>query len=671
YLTRSIDRDFLYEADSTLAGDLQARVDMADSLQPDIFVSIHHNAQPQREPDRNLIETYYKAGDPASLDLAFSVHRHLMRNLGIDAGEVRQGNYYVLRENDVPSILGESSYLTHPPVEAKLQLSDTQRLEAEAYFLGILDYFSRGLPRIRAVTDSDSVRRSVPELTFAVADDGGFGIDPDGVDLRINGRAVHAIFDRADDDAGDYRSLVRYRMPHNSANGAYEVTLSVRNLGGNTSALHVHRFAIDHPAVMAVFDPSPAVLPPGGAGEVHMRVRLLDRRGVPVADGKPVRAQSGPGADRVHGMTRDGGFEFPIRYEADGSLTISVSCDGETFSTRLVRGGGDTTPRWKSIRVLDRVTGSPVTSVRLEGGAGQIDVSSPGRYYVARDGPVTIGAPGYMPRSFDSLPGDTIRLNPWFGGTLIGLRFVLDPEAGRLADVGMGPLGLSAAWVNLRVAHYLTGFLRTAGADVLLTRTNEEVPTPQDIARMTNRYGADRYIEIRHRALPGDSALATRTYHFPGSSNGSRMAADVGAVLARRLPHPARPAASLVTYPLQQTACPAIVIDYPSIADRTEELRLDTSRYLREQAYATFVGILEHYAVPDTCVISVTVDAPNAGRWLIWIDDTWTLLPDSSGLAVFERFAPGPHTVRATHAGRSVVTNCHARGDSTSVTLSP
>ncbi|MCI0452372.1 MAG: N-acetylmuramoyl-L-alanine amidase, partial [Candidatus Latescibacteria bacterium] len=151
HLTRAIDRDFLSEVDSTLAFDLQKRVDMVDSLAPDLFVSIHHNAQPQRDPAYNRIETYYKTGDPASLDLAFAIHRHLMRNLGIDVGEVRQGNYYVLRNVDVPAVLGESSYLTHPPVEDRLELSRPQELEAEAYFLGILDYCRRGVPRVTAI----------------------------------------------------------------------------------------------------------------------------------------------------------------------------------------------------------------------------------------------------------------------------------------------------------------------------------------------------------------------------------------------------------------------------------------------------------------------------------------------------------------------------------------
>ena len=55
-----------------------------------------------------------RAGDPASLDLAYAVHRHLMRNLGIDDGEVRQGNYLVLRESTAPAVLGARGSSTHP-----------------------------------------------------------------------------------------------------------------------------------------------------------------------------------------------------------------------------------------------------------------------------------------------------------------------------------------------------------------------------------------------------------------------------------------------------------------------------------------------------------------------------------------------------------------------------
>ncbi len=44
FLTRTADYDFLTASDSTLASDLAFRSSFADSLQPDVFLSLHHNS---------------------------------------------------------------------------------------------------------------------------------------------------------------------------------------------------------------------------------------------------------------------------------------------------------------------------------------------------------------------------------------------------------------------------------------------------------------------------------------------------------------------------------------------------------------------------------------------------------------------------------------------------
>jgi N-acetylmuramoyl-L-alanine amidase len=196
HFTRSADKDFLSTADSSLSYDLEHRIAVVDSVHPDIFVSIHHNARSDRSPEINAIETYYKFGDPASRDLAFAVHRHLMRNLGIPDGEIKQGNYYVLRSVGIPAILGEASYLTNPRVEDKLQLSAKQKLEAEAYYLGILDYFRKGTPKIRLLAPAETTLAGVPDVVFAAEDIGGMGIDPDAVSLEVNGTPVQVLFER-------------------------------------------------------------------------------------------------------------------------------------------------------------------------------------------------------------------------------------------------------------------------------------------------------------------------------------------------------------------------------------------------------------------------------------------------------------------------------------------
>ena len=647
FLTRTIDRDFLSEADSSLASDLEARVSMADSLEPDIFIAIHHNAQPQRDPGTNMVETYYKAGDPASLDLAFSIHRHLMRNLGIDTGEVRQGNYYVLRENDIPSVLGESSYLTHPEVEEKVKLSDVQRLEAEAYFLGILDYFGRGIPRITAAP-FDSVQTEVPTLRWSLIDDGGNGIDPDGIDVTVAGKPVRPWYESAPEGLN-----VWYSLDRDAPNGVYTATMVARNVGGNTSHVHTTRFALELPARAAAFEITPPALPPGTPGVARVRVRLLDGRGLPVSPGTPVRASISGDAAGVTGATdRAGVFDFPVRHGADGAITLAVTCAGTEFGHRIERaarpsGGARVPPppMWETFVLVDGNSGAPVVEAVL-GNSTRVPEHAPdGRYYTYAP-PGRVHARGYLPWA-GSVEGDTLALTPWFGGVLHGRRFVLDPEGGRSSEVGAGRLGLSANAVNLRVARYLAAYLRDAGADVMMTRVNEEIRTPEDIARQTNLWGADRYMEIRHRAAPSDSALSVTVYHFPGSRTGRRMSGDVAPAISRRIGLPARPPTSIVTYPLQQTACPAIVIGYPSIADVEEELRLDTSRYLREQAYGAFAGILEHFASPDTAVVTVTVSGPDKEGWSIVLDDTWTLVTGRSGTVQFAGIGAGLHRLAA------------------------
>jgi N-acetylmuramoyl-L-alanine amidase len=248
---------------------------------------------------------------------------------------------------------------------------------------------------------------------------------------------------------------------------------------------------------------------------------------------------------------------------------------------------------------------------------------------------------------FTANSSDTLRLNPWFGGVLLGKRFVLDPQGGPPAKTGVGSMGLSGAYVNLRVAVYLEAFLRAAGAGVRLTRTSEEVRLPEDIARMTNRYRADRYLELRHPSSAHDTTPAVGAFFFPGSVTGEAMARTLGSALADELGVPLRGPTATVTYALQQTACPAIVVAAPSIGDPAEELRLDSSAYLRQQAYGIFLGILEHYDVSRSARLDITVADPVPAGWMVTLDDTWTLVTGPNGRVRCSALAPGEHRILA------------------------
>ncbi|UCG52157.1 MAG: N-acetylmuramoyl-L-alanine amidase [Candidatus Latescibacterota bacterium] len=689
YMTRSAEKDFLGDVDSTVAWDLQVRVEMVDSIQPDIVVSIHHNAQADRDPGKNAVETYYRLGDPASRDLAFAVHRHLMRNLGIEIGEVRPGNYYILRNVHVPAILGEGSYLTHPKIEEKLRLSDKQRLEAEAYFLGILEYFSRGTPRIEQIAPArtDSVLNKVPSIEYRVSDIGGLGIDPASIVLSINETPVDASFDPS-------KNVVRCLLPWDAPNGRYDVSLRVRNLLGNSSQIHRRVFLLDLPAHQAVFNLDPVGIPHRG-GTIHVRVRLLDERGLPVADGTPVEVEKWFRMSKADDWAlqkpqpewgvqnlraNNGATEFPIDVPEDVEAARIIVRSSSTFERVLLSSSKSGLGK-NAIVLLDREKRVPVLGATIStNGEPVVSKSNATLHFIPgvalQNARTDIRAPGYKPLSIGGPVPDTVYMDPWFGGSLIGKRFVIHPEGGFEPETGRGRLGLSGAFVNLQVARYLAEYLESAGARVRLTRLTEETLSPRDIVAMTNRFRADRYIEIRHPSAPEDTGRVVTTFFFPGSTGGRDLAENVQTTLARTLGLGVYPPLERVTYPLQQTPCPAIIVQPPSLSRIEEELRLGEPWYQRHQAFGIFCGIAAHYDIDRTGTLVVAIerdslcehheaepvtktrrrmdDETPVSDWYITIDDTWSLLSSPTGRAVFTSIPSDTLRVVATRGDQRV-----------------
>ena len=165
FLTRKVDRDFVDGDRLALRKDLEARVALTDSIAPDVFMSLHHNADFAGDRTFNEIQIYHKIGDDGpSLDIARIVARHLRGNIGETKTRVLPGNYYVLRNSKVPAILCEPSYISNPHVESKLKLADKQRLEAEVYFLALIDYFGRGIPGIESLSPEGNIATAMPRI---------------------------------------------------------------------------------------------------------------------------------------------------------------------------------------------------------------------------------------------------------------------------------------------------------------------------------------------------------------------------------------------------------------------------------------------------------------------------------------------------------------------------
>ncbi len=126
-LTRSDDREV----------ELEPRVDLADSVGADLFVSIHANAISLSRPDVNGIETYYYDTGGA---LASSIHNSLVAATGMPDRGVRQARFYVLTQTSMPAVLVEVGFVTGREDAARLQSATARSQIAAAIAQGILRY---------------------------------------------------------------------------------------------------------------------------------------------------------------------------------------------------------------------------------------------------------------------------------------------------------------------------------------------------------------------------------------------------------------------------------------------------------------------------------------------------------------------------------------------------
>lgn len=107
---------------------LKARTDKANSLNVDIFVSIHANAFGSGGwSNVGGIETFvYPTRPPAAYQLAQKIQRTLVISTGLENRGVKTADFHVLRETEMDAVLVECGFMTNRN-EIKLLRSETYR----------------------------------------------------------------------------------------------------------------------------------------------------------------------------------------------------------------------------------------------------------------------------------------------------------------------------------------------------------------------------------------------------------------------------------------------------------------------------------------------------------------------------------------------------------------
>ncbi|KRG12784.1 N-acetylmuramoyl-L-alanine amidase [Lederbergia galactosidilytica] len=117
---------------------LQKRIQISNAYNTHAFISLHYNAHPISNV--NGIETHYTG--EGSYTLAREVHAALERNTALINRGVKQSGFYVISENNIPSILVELGFITNPDELEYIQTQEYENNVANGIVDGIRHYFN-------------------------------------------------------------------------------------------------------------------------------------------------------------------------------------------------------------------------------------------------------------------------------------------------------------------------------------------------------------------------------------------------------------------------------------------------------------------------------------------------------------------------------------------------
>lgn len=142
------DDEGLYSMDSPnkKREDMKNRKQIISESEADVLISIHLNSFPQSQ--YYGAQVFYPEDSKSSKLLAKIMQQELRRVLDRNNERVEKGteNYYILKDNAIPSVLIECGFLSNPEEERLLGQPWYQEKIAWSIYIGLLRYFTESVP---------------------------------------------------------------------------------------------------------------------------------------------------------------------------------------------------------------------------------------------------------------------------------------------------------------------------------------------------------------------------------------------------------------------------------------------------------------------------------------------------------------------------------------------
>lgn len=139
-LTRS-DGNGLYDSNATnfKVSDMKKRIEIIQKTKPNMVISIHCNSF--EDSSQRGAQVFYQENDEVSKEFAECVQNQLINQLDNAREFANKGDYYLLKESNLPAILIECGYLSNAEEEKLLSSVDYQNKVSYAIMCGVVKYF--------------------------------------------------------------------------------------------------------------------------------------------------------------------------------------------------------------------------------------------------------------------------------------------------------------------------------------------------------------------------------------------------------------------------------------------------------------------------------------------------------------------------------------------------
>ena len=141
FMTRDTDKEVSPKgAKASDIEELQARCDVANQNNSDVFISIHMDSF-SNGAAKGTTGYYYSLGSPRSRELADKVRSGVIDQISTQSRGTQSCNFYVVKHTDMPATLVEVAFISNDAEEKLMDSEDGIKKAAQGIVDGIADFF--------------------------------------------------------------------------------------------------------------------------------------------------------------------------------------------------------------------------------------------------------------------------------------------------------------------------------------------------------------------------------------------------------------------------------------------------------------------------------------------------------------------------------------------------